>query len=139
MSLNRSPMPPRKKRMRQVSLKRAKLQRAVSKPRQAFLAEHPTCWACGEENSEHVHEMASGPDRGKALVDRAAWFAVGRKCHRAIHESSKWPLAKQLALKKKFDPEHYNRQRVNELRGRARDAVTAKQVRDAMKALGGSN
>lgn len=133
--MKRSAMPPRKKRMRRVSLKRQRLMRLVSGPRRAFLAEFPVCWACSDEPSAHVHEMASGPDREKALEDRAAWFAVGEKCHRVIHLTSKWPLEKQLAVKKKYDPEHYNRVRVNKLRGRMKNAITAKQVRTAGKDL----
>lgn len=134
--MKQSPMPRHTKSMRPYSKKRAKSNRAVAGARVAFKKENPWCMCCMEEPTAHVHEMASGSaGRPQGVVAREAWLTVCFKCHRAIHETNLWPMAKQLAVKKLRDPEHYNRRLVNQMRGHAPDAITARQVRTAGKDL----
>ena len=93
---------------------------------------------CGHVSSSgeglETHEMASGPGRAKALTEPAAWlrlcgdFANG--CHSLLQGG---PVVIGLALKRIADPEHYDLEKVNELRGRVPGAVTQAEV-DAMVA-----
>jgi len=93
------------------------------------------CMACGHKpwrgNHHEVHEIAGGPGRKAAMKDPAAWLYLCRTCHRGfagVHDYEIWPIARQLALKKKRDPEHYDRVKVNQLRGRADEAITEAEV-----------
>ena len=113
--------------MRRVSLKRTKHNRAVQPLRDAYRAEFPKCqvpW-CRAAATE-LHELARGAGRKAALGVRAAWLHLCAFDHRQMDVL---PVAGQLALKKLSDPKGYSRRRVNELRGRQPDAITAREVR----------
>jgi len=78
--------------------------------------------------STDTHEIARGPARANAYALRLAWLRVCRRCHDELGDYSKFPISRQLFLKKTNDPEYYDRQRVNELRGRQPDAITEEEV-----------
>lgn len=98
---------------------------AVEKERAAFRVEFPYCWVCGGFASD-IHEMACGPARRQAYKDRRLWMRLCRTCH--VPWVQHWPVAKQLAYKAWFDPAHYDRVVVNNLRGRADNAIDTKEV-----------
>ena len=93
--------------------------------RREWSEEQCYCHLCGYSSFSganlDTHEMCSGPSRQAALTEPAAWlrlcggFANG--CHERLQGIPE--LAVPLALKKLADPEHYNRVKVNRLRGRA--------------------
>lgn len=88
------------------------------------------CMVCGRKASE-IHEIACGPSRQKALEEPAAWLWLCAECHRGkngVHNYAVWPISRQLAIKRRADPEHYDRVRVNRLRGRADEAITEAEV-----------
>ncbi|KKM93808.1 hypothetical protein LCGC14_1204730 [marine sediment metagenome] len=94
------------------------------------------CFKCGYtslfgDNLE-THEIANGPVRQKALKEPATWLRLcngfANNCHDAVQGKLEWPVFRQLALKKMYDPEHYDRVKVNLLRGREPDAITEKEV-----------
>lgn len=121
--------------MRQISSKRRQLTKETAPARTAFALEFPDCWHCESRWRRtfpqvlETHEMVRGVDRHKALRHRSTWIRVCRNCHDIV---AAWPLARQLALKKIHDPEHYDRVEVNRLRGRADDAVSEEEVSGAM-------
>ncbi len=92
------------------------------------------CMACGRHDyyqDYEVHEIARGPARKAALKESAAWLFLCPDCHRGekgFDDYSVWPIARQLALKRKCDPRNYDRVTVNRLRGRYPDAVTEEDV-----------
>lgn len=117
--------------MRRTSSNRAALLAEVAPARTAFALEFPDCWNCGSRWRRtfpqvlDTHEMVRGVDRHKALRNRSTWIRVCRTCHDIV---ASWPLARQLALKRIHDPDHYDRVEVNRLRGRADNAVTEEEV-----------
>ena len=117
--------------MRRLSAKRRKLIDEASPARQAFAREFPRCWICGKR-ADDVHEIARGPARGNAYADRSTWLRLCRLCHDDVGDYSKYPIARQLWLKRTNDPEYYDRERVNMLRGRQPDAITESEVDDAV-------
>lgn len=90
--------------------------------------EFPTCQCCERRRSKHTHEIASGGARSKSVYCRAAWLAVCATCHREIHETSDWPVSRQLFQKWKHDRKFYCRKTVNRLRGRDEEAITQEEV-----------
>jgi len=96
-----------------------------------------TCWICGKGHSYadwrwlETHECCRGPFRAAAVKEPAAWLRVCNHCHAENLPS----LAGQLALKKKFDPENYDRVKVNQLRHRQPDAVSEEEVDEELKKL----
>jgi len=101
--------------------------------RAEWAREHAQCMICGERwiDHLHVHEIACGPARAKALEEPATWLRLCWRCHLdddGVHNYAVWPIVRQLALKKVHDPEHYDRVKVNELRGRAAEAITEAEV-----------
>jgi hypothetical protein len=76
-----------------------------------------------------THEIARGAYRARAIKEPAAWLRVcegtSGGCHTRLGGC---PVVIQLALKKKTDPEHYDRERVNQLRNRAPSAITEAEV-----------
>jgi hypothetical protein len=109
--------------------------------RKQWSAEHMVCMKCGYgslsgENLE-THEIANGPARQAALKEPSTWLRLCNGfingCHAALHDKGDWPVARQLALKFRYDPEHYDRVTVNVLRGRQPEAITEKQVNKWVK------
>ena len=86
-----------------------------------------------------THEIASGAARQKALTEPATWLRLCYAHHRGrygVHDLSVWPIARQLALKKLCDPEHYDRVKVNLLRDRQPEAITEDEVMYWVEKLG---
>lgn len=97
--------------------------------REAFALEFPQCMVPGcRRQSCDVHEIARGPARRAAYLERCAWLSLCRICHDAMDDYSVWPLDRQYALKALRDTAFYDRQRLNELRGRAPDAISEQEV-----------
>ena len=85
------------------------------------------CMVCGRQGTD-THEIARGAYRKQAVKQRCAWLRLCRECHNAMDDYSEWPIARQLALKKLQDPQYYDRQAVNRLRGRHDNAITEGEV-----------
>jgi len=113
--------------MRRMSLKRRQLIADTEDARNAFRMQHPRCMICGEPMSD-IHEMARGSLRSRAYKDRHTWLSLCRKCHDAVDDYAKWPLARQLNVKQHSDPEFYNLERFNEIRHRAPNAIDQSEV-----------
>ena len=87
-------------------------------------------------NILHTHEIVTRACNANSPNEPCTWLRVCRECHgQMVGGTSAWPIARQLALKKLRDPEHYDRQRVNVLRGRAPDAITEEEVDSYMEGL----
>lgn len=105
--------------------------------------EHTECMVCGHVDRWprwlETHEIACGPARQAALEEPATWLrACGEPCHQGkhgLHDYATWPIARQLALKKKCDPKYYDRKRVNGLRRREPDAITEDEVNEFLEKL----
>jgi hypothetical protein len=113
--------------------------------REQWSAEHMVCMKCGYvslsgQNLE-THEIASGPARQAALKEPSTWLRTCNgfinNCHDALHDKSEWPIARQLALKWCCDPEHYDRVKVNLLRGRQPEAITETDVNQWVQQMEG--
>lgn len=104
--------------------------------REEFSYDQDRCWICGAPASD-VHEIARGVHRKQALEERCTWLKLCRECHRnKVHGGGWWArITSQLALKMVRDAEHYDRQRVNEIRGRMPDAITEREVALEMEEL----
>lgn len=84
--------------MRQVSLKRAKLNRSVAKFREGLKTEVGRCEHCRKLKAPEYldcDEISRGATRAKSLTARFAILCVCRTCHRIIQD---WSRAKRLAL-----------------------------------------
>ncbi|MGO9108532.1 MAG: hypothetical protein ACLP9L_04800 [Thermoguttaceae bacterium] len=97
--------------------------------------QHDRCWLCGKRGSETVplqtHEIARGPARQAAMKEPAAWLRLCNDCH-----AGRMPdIATQLALKRRYDDEHYDRVAVNLLRSRQPEAISEADVDKAEKKL----
>ena len=99
--------------------------------------DHTKCMVCGWERYDPsqpekwtlaTHEIPRGIYRQAALVCPAAWLRLCNVCHEEIGDYSIWPLEWQLAIKKRGDPENYDRVMVNRLRDRQPDAITEDEV-----------
>lgn len=126
----KTPMKRSTKPMRKQSKKRAKLMRTVGPERKAYIAEFGKCMACGSRKRLCVHEMAKGSHREAALSEPCTWLVACWLCNtRYLEDYSIWPLARQLATKLKYDPDRFDLERFNEIRGRAATAITIEEVR----------
>lgn len=130
----KTPMAPRKEWMNRQSDKKRKEKRDTDGPRRLYRIEFPTCQCCEKRRSRHTHEIASGLARSRAVYHRATFLAVCVACHKSIHETSDWPISRQLFQKRKLDPKFYCRRTVNRLRGRDAEAIKESEV-DAWSAL----
>lgn len=101
-----------------------------------------SCFVCGYTSLTgyglETHEIVRGSGREKSLTEPSTWiracnYKTPNDCHRRKLDGM--PIVMQLVLKKKFDPEHYNRERVNVLRHRQPDAITEAEVAAAMRTL----
>jgi hypothetical protein len=97
-----------------------------------FAAEFTRCMICGKAASD-THEIPRGVHRKGALKHREAWLRLCRSCHNECGDYSKWPIAKQYAVKKDNDPRFYNRILLNRLRGRADEAISEEEVNQYAK------
>lgn len=115
--------------IKRTSASKRKERRETDGPRAAYRIEFPTCQLCERRKSRETHEIASGTSaRKKAVYHRAAWLAVCRECHREIHNTMAWPIARQLYIKWRDDPDYYSRELVNVLRGTDPEAITQEEV-----------
>ena len=92
----------------------------------------PRCWVCElsfkrSTTGSQTHEIARGPFKQAAMLEPAAWIQVCQYHHSQMGPPE-WPIVKQLALKKLKNPEHYDRRKVNLLRGRQPEAITEAEV-----------
>ena len=90
-------------------------------------AERPDCWLCGKPANQ-THEIARGASKQAAMEEPAAWVRTCQRCHDDLGGYGKWPIDRQLALKRLMDPKHYSRTTVNRLRYREREAITHQEV-----------
>lgn len=112
--------------MRRVSKKRAKLNRQVKPLRDQYRWEFPKCqvpW-CKAAATE-LHEISRGAARGASLGERASWLHLCSFDHKQMDIT---PIACQLAIKAIADPDGYDRETVNALRGRMPNAITSDEV-----------
>jgi hypothetical protein len=116
--------------MRRQSAKRQKRNAEWGPVRRDFCIEMGVCAKCSRQAPLDCHEIARGAAREAALSRREAWLALCRNCHDSMDDYSVWPVERQLALKLLSDPAWFNIQVVNELRGRAPDAITLAEVAD---------
>jgi len=110
--------------MRRLSEKKMQELLDYNEIRFEYKCEFPSCMLCGGQTSD-VHEIARGVHRHESVKWRAAWLSLCRFCHGKM---DRWTIPQQLALKALRDPESYDREKVNELRGRALNAVTENEV-----------
>lgn len=99
--------------------------------RDEWAYEHDECFICGSRKMLESHEICCGPSRQKALEEPATWLRLCAECHRGkngVHNYAVYPIFRQLFLKKRNDPEYYDRVKVNRLRGRADEAITEAEV-----------
>ncbi len=127
--------PKPRKPMRRVSKERAKLMREVGPERKAYIQEIGYCEPCWVIDRRFVntdlvvHEIAKGPARKAALSERAAQLVACTKCNCGrLEDYNECPLTLQLAVKLLDDTEHFDLEKVNELRGRAPTAITFRDV-----------
>lgn len=118
--------------MRRVSVRRAELIATVEPERQAFRESWAWCWICGEAATD-IHEIARGCHRAQSLAERCNWIRCCRSCHADLSDYGRFPVVWQYALKLIWDQDFYDRIRINELRGRASEAVTDAEVREVMQ------
>jgi hypothetical protein len=110
-------------RLNPTSVKTRRLIQAAEQERREYAIEAGLCQCCRRKPVVDIHEIARGSHRQKAFVERCCWLALCRKCHELMDDYSRWPIAKQLVLKALFDADHFDRRRVNEIRGRAPEAI----------------
>ncbi len=105
--------------------------------RRQWSKQHDTCMVCGAWRNLHTHEIPRGPAKAAAMDEPAAWLRVCGVCHDALGDYGQWPPARQIALKKMRDNEHYDRVKVNVLRRRHPDAITESEVQVWVKRMEG--
>ena len=91
-----------------------------------FAREHGFCWYCGRRDSLHSHHIIGGAGRSdiRENLSRLCLFcherAEGTTVCITTHDGRTLrlkpiPLENVLYLKKRYDPEHYDRKRLAEL------------------------
>lgn len=98
------------------------------------------CFLCGDTRDLETHEMVRGVFRSEAVKAPCTWL---RACHRCHHDklhgtSTCWTYVRQLAVKLIHDPDHYDRQRCNEiysLREKDHERVTEREVAKALQVM----
>lgn len=114
--------------LRTKSPKRRRLESATSKWRSEYKAEFTTCQRCVKKLATDLHEICRGAHREQALQYPELWLCLCQDCHEELGDYSKWPLARQLALKLVSDPGRVSLEVFNEVRGRAESAMTLADV-----------
>ena len=114
--------------LRRVSKKTAAENRKIAPLRNAYKAEFELCMLCNKKLSTDVHEIARGTYRAQAKLKPSCWLTLCRGCHSAMDDYSTWPITRQLALKLIVDPGRFDLAEVNEVRGRAIDAISLAEV-----------
>ena len=97
------------------------------------------CWICNRTAMQsmfgrlEIHHIARGVHRKKAKDKRSCLIRCCQPCHEKYLDGME--VVVQLAIKKMFDPEGYDRLEVNKLRRRAPEAITESEVDDALALL----
>lgn len=121
--------PVRKTRMKRVNPKTAKIRRQARDPRAQYVAEHFLCQVCGQRKATECHEIVRRSTAAKSILYRSTYIATCGDCHQhELGDYSRYPIARQLAVKLVNDPEHFSIEEVNRLRGRANSAITLADV-----------
>lgn len=90
----------------------------MSRSRREYREAFPTCQLCQCQQTDDVHEIVRRSKSSKSVEHRCTWLALCRQCHDdEVADYSRWPLARQLALKKCVDPDWFDLPKINELRG----------------------
>ena len=119
--------------LRAVSPKRKVVNDETRAARRRYVKSIWLCQCCMRREATDCHELTPGGSREAALHHRACWLAVcgadpatGHEgCHDFVQHA---PLGLQLALKKRSDPDHYDRLKVLEIKRVAATAVTEEEV-----------
>lgn len=125
--------------MRHYTQKRRNRNDAVRETRRNLVREVGRCEICGHDPARvkpgnvawalHVHEIARGPNREKALDQRYAVLVLCWRCHvERVHGDEDWPEARQLAVLKRRRPEDYDLAAYNTLIGRGPYRITEEGV-----------
>ena len=119
--------------MNHESPKAAANRRKYALVRSTFREWSQQCMVCTFRECTEVHEICNGPDRQVALGRRETWLALCRRCHDEIGDKSLWPVERQLAVKLLHDPEWFDPEAVNIIRGRDPDAITIVEISPFLK------
>ncbi len=130
--------------MKRISTETAKLNRSVKDWRTEFIVWAGGCQTCQYMNRDlsgttewdvcfgsvrSVHEIAKGQHRHNAIKHRACCLVVCSKCNcDDLCDYSKWPIERQLAVKLLTDPEYFDLDLFNKVRGRAATAITLADI-----------
>lgn len=121
------------------------IKKEISKIRAEFNEAFDRCFLCGTKARNtwpprlETHELARGPDREVAKDQRCCLIRTCQRCHSERLDGMS--IERQLAIKKLFDPEGYDRTQVNvirsrhNLRGPQPDAITECDVLEEVAAL----
>ena len=119
--------------MRRTSKKTAALYRKCGPLRDKYVRRVWLCECCCKRPATQCHEICNGPNRLVALGERCCWLAVCTRCNCDwLTDKRAYPLARQLALKKRADPKRYDRLRVLAIKGWAETAVSEDEVKEWM-------
>ena len=115
--------------MRRISKKRQERLQLVEPLRDDYRCQFPVCQVpeCSRLASD-IHEISRGASRGASLGERCTWLHLCRPCHEEMGDYSKWPIVRQLAVKKLADPEGYDLAAFCVIRGRAEGAINEDEV-----------
>lgn len=129
--------------MKRQSDKRRRLVGECRAAREGFRLEYMICFVClnawrsSPVPTLDVHEIARGCHRELAYRDPRAWLLLCRLDHEQMTASNGWDIPMQLALKKIRDPERYDLEFVNLIRGRQTGAITEEQVEECVAEIRG--
>jgi len=104
-----------------------------------FASRFSKCWLCGVLAANtwpphlEIHHIVRGQNRAKVAEKECCLIRTCQRCHQERLDSM--PIDKQLALVFLNNPAAYNRMAVNQLRQRADDAITADEVRIAVREM----
>ena len=114
--------------MKRKSSKQSKLERDSANERKEFRILFPSCCICGKHDPDThtIDEIVRGGSRSKGYADRVAWLPACFACNCGPLNSM--PVVQKLAIKLCVDPEYFDLMKVNEMRGRAPNAITLTDV-----------
>lgn len=101
---------------------------AQKREREQWSLNFDVCWICRDYLPPlfDIHEIASRAQAPNKWADVRNYLKTCRRCH---DEVLSWlDESVQLAHKKIFDPDNYDRQFINEIRGHAPDAIAEFEV-----------
>lgn len=119
----------RNKPLRWQSPERKKLREQVTPLEQEMLEQFDTCVYCQDRPATCIDHIAGGASRHRALSERCAMNPSCLECNLGdANDPTVFPLFRKLAVKLVTDGEHFNLERFNEIRGRAKNAITLAEV-----------